>query len=167
MKNLLLILTVATFLLVSCSDEPGVSSAFAKYSHEKGVTSITVPGWLIGIVARMNDMEKDERELLKSIDKVRVLSIEDEGLNKRINLHREFQAKINARHEYEELLTVNEENKNITIFGKMEKDDIREMVILIGGDENLMVYVKGRISPELISRQVRKSDSTDFLSFKF
>ncbi len=167
MKNLLLLLTLSIFVLTSCNSDPAVSNAFAKYSHEKGVTSITVPGWLISIVARMNDLDKDERELLNSIDKVKVLTVEDAGLNARINLHKEFQTQINARHNYEELLTVNEEDQKVTIFGKMDGDEIREMVILIGGEDNVMVYVKGKIKPELISRQIHKSDSNDFLSLKF
>ena len=52
-------------------------------------------------------------------------------------------------------------------FGKMDEDIIREMIILVGGEDNEMVYVKGRISPELISNLIRKSDSREFLSLKF
>ncbi len=167
MKNLLLLLVLSVTFLSSCSYEPGVSAAFAKYSHEQGVTSVSVPGWLIHIAARMTDLEKNEREIISSIDKVKVLSIEDDDLNARINLYYEFQAQINAGHDYEELLVVNEENQNVKIYGKMDEYNIRDMVILIGGDDNALIYVKGKISPELISNMIQKSNSRDFLSLKF
>ena len=81
MKRILLILTVAAFLFSACDTNPGVSKAFAKYSHNEGVTSITVPGWLIGIGASFADLCDEEKELLDCIDKVKVLAIENEVLN--------------------------------------------------------------------------------------
>ena len=132
MKKLSLILAVALFLFTSCEYNPGVSEAFTKYRFKDGVTTISVPGWVIGLAANIGEMDEDERELLQSIDKVRILVVEDETLNKEINLHQEFNSKINRKNKYEELLTVNDENEKITIYGIMDEEVISEMVILIG-----------------------------------
>jgi len=167
MKRIFLILTAAAFFLVSCHNNPGVSKAFSKYGHERGVTSITVPGWVIGIAAKFGDLDKNERELLNSIDKVKVLSVEDNGLNSHINLHHEFYSKINVKHDFEELLTVNNQNENVTIFGKMEGDVIREMVILVGGNDNALVYLKGEIKPELLDNKINMSNPDRLLSLDF
>lgn len=167
MKRIFLILTAATLFLVSCDDNPGVSGAFSKYGHERGVTSITVPGWVIGIATKFGDLNKDERELLNSIDKVKVLSVEDNSLNSRVNLHQEFYSKINVNHDFEELLTVNNQNENVTIFGKMDGEIIREMVILVGGDDNALVYLKGEIKPELLNNKINLSNPDRLLSLDF
>jgi len=167
MKRIFLILTAAALFLVSCDDNPGVSKAFSKYGHERGVTSITVPGWVIGIAAKFGDLDEDERELLYSIDKVKVLSIEDNSLNSHINLHQEFYTKINVKHDFEELLTVNNQNENVTIFGKMDGEVIREMVILVGGDDNALVYLKGEIKPELLDNKINLSNPDRLLSLDF
>ena len=167
MKRIFLILTAAALFLVSCDDNPGVSKAFSKYGHEQGVTSITVPGWVIGIAAKFGDLDEDERELLYSIDKVKVLSIEDNSLNSHINLHQEFYTKINVKHNFEELLTVNNQNENVTIFGKMDGEVIREMVILVGGDDNALVYLKGEIKPELLDNKINLSNPDRLLSLDF
>ncbi|NQU55238.1 MAG: DUF4252 domain-containing protein [Bacteroidetes bacterium] len=167
MKRIFIILVASLFLFTACDTNPGVSKAFAKYSHEEGVTSITVPGWLISLGASLGDLSDEERELLDCIDKVKVLAIENDELNARINLHKEFHAEINKNKEYEELLTVRDKDENVTIFAKMDENVIKEMVILVGGDDNVMVYLKGEIKPEQINNTIDLSNSDKFLSMKF
>lgn len=54
------------------------------------MTTIKVPSWAISLAAGFGDLEESERELLESIDKVHVLAIEDNDLNAKNNLHKEF-----------------------------------------------------------------------------
>lgn len=166
MKKLSLILVVALFLFTSCEYNPGVSEAFTKYRFKDGVTTISVPGWVIGLAANIGEMDDDERELLQSIDKVRILVVEDETLNREINLHQEFSSKINRKNKYEELLTVNDKNENITIYGIMDEEVITEMVILVGGDDNALIYVRGEISPDLLKNEISSKKHGKFLSLK-
>lgn len=166
MKKLSLILVVALFLFTSCEYNPGVSEAFTKYRFKDGVTTISVPGWVIGLAANIGEMDDDERELLQSIDKVRILVVEDETLNREINLHQEFSSKINRKNKYEELLTVNDKNENITIYGIMDEEVITEMVILVGGDDNALIYVRGEISPDLLKNEISSKKHGNFLSLK-
>lgn len=167
MKPKLLFAVAIVFLLSSCEYNPGVSEAFAKYRFKKGVTTITVPGWVIGLAANFGELDDDEKDILESIDKVRVLVVEDDDLNKRINLHQEFSEKINRKNDYEELLTVKDKDENVTIYGKMDDNVITEMVVLVGGDDNVMVYVRGEIDPKLINEGIDFSDKGNLLSLKF
>jgi hypothetical protein len=167
MKPILLFLLATLFFLSSCEYNPGVSEAFTKYRFKDGVTTITIPGWVIGLAANFGDVEKNERELLHCIDKVRVLVVEDEDLNGKINLNKEFSTKINRNNDYEELMTISDENENVTIFGKMDEAVITEMVILVGGDDNALIYVRGEIDPELLKDEIKIADKDRFLSFRF
>lgn len=167
MKRFALILLVFGLALSSCDTNPAVGTAFAKYAHRKDVTNITIPGWVISLGARFGDLEPEERRLLDGIDKVKVLAIENENLNERVNLHEEFYTNINKNHDYEELLTVNDKNQNVTIFGKMHDNVIREMIVLVGGDDNAIVYVKGEIEPDMLNDVIKMSGKEDFLSFDF
>jgi hypothetical protein len=166
MKTILLFLLAMLLLFSSCEYNPGVSEAFTKYRFKDGVTTITIPGWVINLAANFGDIEKSERELLQSIDKVRVLVVEDDDLNARINLHREFSTKINRKNDYEELMTVRDKNEDITIFGKMDEFVIKEMVILVGGEDNAMIYVRGEIDPRILKEQINKNNVNTFLSFR-
>lgn len=167
MKRILPILALVVFLFTSCDYESGVSDAFRKYRGEDGITTITVPGWVISLASHFGDLEDSERELLESIDKVRVLTVEDDDLNAQLNLHKEFYSAIKKEGDYEELLVVREKDEKVTIFGRIDDEVIKEMVVLVGGDDNVMVYVKGEISPELISDQMDLKDKEKLLSFNF
>lgn len=167
MKQFTFLLLIAAITLSSCTYEPGVTEAFAKYKFKEGVTTVTVPGWVIGLASMVADLEEEEKELLSSIDKVKVLSIENNDLNARINLHNEFYEHINRKGDYEELLVVRDDDENVTIFGKMTKESIKEMVILVGGDDNAMIYLKGEIRPEQINKFIDVSEPDKLLSMKF
>lgn len=166
MKRIALILSVALFLMTSCVYESGVSEAYSKYRFKDGVTTVTVPGWVIHLAAGIGDLEDSERDLLKSIDGVKVIAVEDDDMNARIDLHEEFYKKISEKKDYEQLLVVREEDQNVTIFGRMNESLIKEMVILVGGDDNVLIYVKGKISPEILNNQIDISNPDRFLSFK-
>ena len=167
MKTILLISIVILVIFSSCEYNPGVSEAFTKYRFKDGVTTITVPGWVIGLAANFGDLEDDEQELLQSIDKVRILVVEDEELNGKINLNNEFSSKINRNGDYEELLTVHDENEDVTIFGKMDEDVITEMVVLVGGDDNALIYVRGELDPKMLKENFQLSDKDKLLGMKF
>ncbi|QGY46909.1 DUF4252 domain-containing protein [Maribellus comscasis] len=168
MKRNIFFIFAALLILSSCSGyDPGVSEAFMKYRLKEGVTTITVPGWVIRMASRFGDLDKEEREILQSIDKVRVLTVENEDLNARINLHEEFYNGINRKRDYEELLVIHENDEDVTIFGKMDDNVIKEMVILVGGDDNVLVYLKGEIKPELLDDKIDLSHPDKFLSLDF
>jgi hypothetical protein len=168
MKSILLFAFGILFLCTSCEYNPGVSEAFTKYRFKEGVTTITVPGWVIRVASKfVEDDDENVGELLGSIDKVRVLVVENEELNAHINLHNEFSTKINRDNDFEELMTVTDENENITIYGKMNENVISEMVVLVGGDDNAMIYVRGEIDPKLINGVINSKDKGEFFSFNF
>ena len=165
MKRFYLFSILFVFLFSACEYESGVSEAFTKYNFKDGVTTITVPGWVIRLAARWGDLDRNERELLQSIDKVKVLTIDDENLNARSNLHKEFYSAIRENSDMEELMVVRNDDEQVTIFGKADEECIQEMLILVGGDDNAMVYVKGRLKPEMISRFMDENSQKGFLSF--
>lgn len=167
MKKIAFILAGFLFLMVSCSYEPGVSEAFTKYRFKDGVTTISVPGWAIRLIAGLNELDESDREILDVIDKVTVIAVEDEALNESINLHNEFYDKISSNDKYEELMKVNNDDENVTIFGVMEDNVITEMLILVGGDDNALVYVKGEISPELLNNKISLTNPEKLISLNF
>jgi len=167
MKTIYLFLFASLFLFSSCEYNPGVSEAFTKYRFKEGVTTITVPGWAIRVASKFVDDDDNISELLSSIDKVRVLVVENEELNADINLHEEFSSKINKNNDFDELMTVTDDNENITIFGKMSENVITEMVVLVGGDDNALIYVRGEIDPKLINDVVKTSDRDKLFSFNY
>ena len=165
MNKLTIFILALSLTIVSCSDNEGVNKAFSKYGHKEGVTAISVPGFVIHLASSFGELEEQEKDLLRNIDLVKVLAIENDHLNEEINLHNEFYEKINQNNEFEELLVVSSEGQNITIYGKVGKNEIiKEMVILVGGEDNALVYLKGNLDPKLLNKYIDLSNPNDFLS---
>ena len=168
MKRNILFLFAFALILMSCSENPEVSSAYNKYRLKDGVVTVSVPGWVVHLAAKFGDLDKPERELLESIDRVKVIAVDDPDLNREIDLHQEFYARISENGNYEELMAVRDDDENVTIFGVMEDDVIKEMLILVGGnDDNALVYIKGHISPDILNDQIDIGNPDKFLSLKF
>ncbi|RIH63496.1 DUF4252 domain-containing protein [Mariniphaga sediminis] len=166
MKKTVLFSMLLLFLFTACEYESGVSEAFTKYRFKDGVTSVYVPGWVIKLSAQWGDWDKNERELLQNIDKVEVITLEDSQVNTGTNLHREFYNAVSKNKRMEKLMTVRDDNEQVTVFGKMEEKSIKEMLILVGGNDNAIIYVKGNLRPELVSRFVNEHSEEGFLSFR-
>lgn len=167
MKKFIFLGAALLLILASCTYETGVSEAYTKYRFKDGVTTISIPGWAIRLVASLNEIDENDREILDSIDKVTVIAVEDESLNKQINLHDEFYDRIRQNGKYEELMVVREDDESVTIFGVMEDNVISEMLILVGGDDNAMVYVKGEISADILNNKVKFTDTEKLFSLNF
>lgn len=48
----------------------------------------------------------------------------------------------------------------------MDEDVITEMVILVGGNDNAQIYIRGEIDPELLKNEIKIMDKDEFLSFR-
>ena len=165
MKCIIYFSLVFLFLFTSCEHKNALGEAFLRYRYKEGVTSVTIPGWVIILASRWGDLEKEERELLRCVDKVRVLTIEDPDLNARSNFHKEFYQSVSHDPEMEEFLVVRTDDEQVTIFGKADEKSIHELLILIGGDDNTMVLIKGKIKPEVLSDLINKGTPNNILSW--
>lgn len=152
------ILLIALITLLSCSSNLVVSNAFHKYKHQDGVVSITVPGWIIDLGTAIADLSPEEKAMMRQIDKVKVLTIEDPGLNQQVNFYEEYYHRIRSKKGYEDLVMVREDNEDIGILGRFDGDIVRELIVLVGGDENTIVYLKGRLDPSLLKSLMNEAD---------
>ena len=153
-------------LFTSCEYEKSGPENFASYGYHDGVTSFTVPGWAIHLTAQWGDLEKEERELLKNIDKVRVHILEGNNLPNRKIMQKEFNRTIRENGKMEELLVVQNDNEKILVFGKTDDDSIEEMVVLVSGDDNVLIHLKCKLEMEQISDFVNHNSQKEFFGFK-
>ncbi|MDR2969886.1 MAG: DUF4252 domain-containing protein [Tannerellaceae bacterium] len=57
---------------------------------------------------------------------------------------------------YETMMTANEGNSRTKVLVRIEKEMIREMIVVTTGDSNALVRIKGKIKPSDIERVVEK-----------
>lgn len=152
MKRRLLIILIAAIALSACSHDPAVHAAFHKYSGEEGVTSITVPGFAIKAIASLAEMKPEEKALLRKIDLVKILTIEDEQHFKQVNFCKEFGKYVSGS--FQPLLSVKDGQSDVQIMAVMEnEEEISELLILVGGPDNALIYLRGDFNLSQIAQE--------------
>jgi len=126
-----------------------INRLFVSYRGEEDVLSLYIPGFLCRLGAAIGDMDDAERELLYSISSIRILVSENPELNRRVNFVREIDFK-KLNDDYVVLLTVHESDEDVVIFGRESNGYIRDLIIAVGGDENVLICIKGRMNTDLL-----------------
>jgi len=159
MPRLLLLIFAISFALSSCETNPGVAAAFKKYRHEPNATAISIPGWLVRTAAGFIDLDSHEKALLRSVDRVKVLELDDPS----VDFSEEFLARIKSHRDYEPWFTVRSRDENIHILGRSKGNEIRELIILVSGDENVLVYLKGHFDTAALQAYADKGPLDPYL----
>ena len=147
----LITLTIAIlFAGTSLSAQPlAAEMLYQKYRGEEGVVSIWLPGIAMKLAASIADLEHEEAAFLRSIRSIRVLTIENNKLYPGVNFVRE--ANIHqGRNGYEVMVQVTSDGEDVLILGRERRGKLKDMVILVGGEDNVMVHIKGRMQADMI-----------------
>lgn len=154
MKRISFISIIFAFLFIACSSDPAIDAAFSRYSGKDGVTSITVPGFAVRTVTMFADLDPGEKNILKKVDLVKILAVDSKERFKQINFYKEFAKLVTA--DYQPLLSVKDGNDNINVMAKMiNEEEISDLLIVVGGNDNVMIYLKGNFNMNEIAEESR------------
>ena len=95
----------------------------------------------------IGDLDREEKALLRSMRSVTVLTIEDEYLYPGVNFTEEI--KLSSDH-YKLLLEVHDEDEDVIIAAREKNGKLRDLIVVVGGDENVLVHVRGRMDSDLL-----------------
>ena len=148
MKKLILSLLIISCGLSLFAQPAGFDRLYYKYKGEEGVVALRVPGIVMRLAASLGDLEREEKALLRSMRSVTVLTIEDSyrypGLNftEEIKLHGD---------QYQLLMEVHDGNEDVLIAAREKNGKVRDLIVVVGGDENVLVHVRGRMESDLLA----------------
>lgn len=156
MKKYVLLLPILLLLLTSCNRN--VSTLFhelKKYPHTEYV-SLSFP--FINLI-KLAASDKESSQIIKKVKSIKVLNMEKcNEESKKI-----FRKKTNAltQNGYETLLKVNDEGENVSVLSKIQKEKIKEILIIVT-DENecSLIQIRANLQMEdinkLINNDMRK-----------
>ncbi len=159
MKKLVLLLAFMVPMVLFAQKSP-IDKLFEKYAHQKGITTVNISGALLGFASQIDTGEEGVNDLLSELNGVRILTVENSELNKELDFYKELEkGGFFKNHNYEVLMEVTEENEVIRFYGKTaEGNKLSELLMVIGGDENVLISIRGMIDPKNIGKITNSLD---------
>ncbi len=160
MKYLSLLIVLSGFLSPLTAQTDAISRYFDQYINDERFTVVYISPKMFEVLGKLDlkEMKDEEAQLIMDVVKdlkgLRVLTTEVSPLK----FYEEAKSKIKTS-EYEILLTVRDEGENVQFLIKDEADTIKELLLLVGGeDEFVMLSFIGDIDLDKISKLAKKLD---------
>lgn len=149
------LILIASFLIPvsALAQKSPVDKLFDKYANREGMTTVNISGTLLGLAGKIQT-DSPEAEFLSNLKAVRILSVEDLQLNKSLDFYKELENDgFFKNHDYEVLMEVTEKNEVVRFYGKSAgQGKFSELLLVIGGNENALISIRGLIDPENIGK---------------
>lgn len=134
-----------TLLLATNSMAQTAADIFNEFKDKPNVQFVSLPKTLMSLAA--NGVEDDnKKELLKRMDSIVILSIEDDD-----QLIKQFEKKVKnlSKKGYEQMVNSNDDGEKAQILVKTKGDAITEMLVIsIEDNECALVQICGNIRPQ-------------------
>ncbi len=158
MKKIGLLLSIMLLPALAIAQKSPIDKLFDKYYGKEGFTTVLVNREMFEVVSHM---EKEQGEvnlnmgnekgnlnkLLGNVNRVRVIAQEDD--NDRagdVNFMEELKGMdFDA---YKELVVVKEADQEVRVLAKEEGGKLAELLVLVGGEDNVMVCIEGSFTME-------------------
>ena len=160
MKNLKLFIISAVILTAffACESQKKVSDIiFDKYNGQPGFSMIALPP---NFVDKFVDEEQaEQKEFLEQVRDFRLMIFDDEVAGKKDQSVYTEVDKLMDKRNFEDLMSINKDGSRITVKVHQKKDIVREMHVLIKGDEKFFIAsLVGRIDLNQISKTIKEFD---------
>lgn len=153
MKKLIIILAVILPMAVLAQKNP-VDKLFNKYANLKGFTTVNISGKLLGFASGIDMGDESTKEMLSSLTGIRVLTVEDNELNEKIDFYKELEADgFFKNNDFEVLMEVTEEDEVVRFLAKdAGNGKLSDLLLIVGGDDNALISISGIIDPQNIGK---------------
>ncbi len=159
MKRLILILAVVLPMAALAQKTP-VDKLFEKYANQKGFTTVNISGKLLSFAGNVDTGDKNTSEMLSKLNGIRILSVEDDNLNKSVDFYAELEKDgFFKNNDYEVLMEVTEDNEVVRFLAKDGGNGkFSDLLLVVGGDDNTLISINGIIDPANISKITKSLD---------
>lgn len=146
MKKVALFIPVLLMPLLLTAQETPIDKLFKKYYGKEGFTTVLVTEDMFEVISNMEKEKGDVEASLGKIKRVRVIAQDDTTEMKGVNFMDELKGA--QFDDYKELVMVKEADQEVLILAKEEDGKILELLVLVGGEENVLVSVEGKFTME-------------------
>lgn len=159
MKKIFLILIFSVAALGAQAQNDAISKFFVKYEDDMSFTMVNITSRMFGLFTDLEVKNQEDKEVLDAISKLKGLKIlvKEKADNARA-LYKEANVLI-PKVEYDELMTIRDEDKNMRFLVKEKSGKISELLMLMGGEKEFFILsLVGDIDLSQIANLSRKMD---------
>jgi hypothetical protein len=149
MKKIFISAAILFFSISLFAQPSGFDRLYYQYKGEEGVVALKIPGFVMKLAASIADLDREEKKLLKSLRSVTVLTIEESHLYPEVNFTEEINLS-NMKNGYKMLMQVHDGNEDVIIAAREKNGKLRDLIVVVGGDDNVLVHVRGRMDCDLL-----------------
>ncbi len=144
MKKIALFIPILFLPLLMTAQQTPIDKLFEKYNGKEGFTTVLVTQDMFKVISEMEEEKGEIEGTLGKVERVRVIAQEDEADIEGVNFMDELKGV--EFDDYKELVVVKEANQEVLVLAKEEDGKIRELLVLVGGEDNVLVSVEGRFT---------------------
>ncbi|MEZ5072006.1 MAG: DUF4252 domain-containing protein [Bacteroidales bacterium] len=163
MKKLAILLAAVLLPAYAAAQNSAVDKLFNKYKGKEGITTVSISPELFQMVKALDIEEVKEHDIpLESIAMVKIITIEDgwEG----VNFYDEIRNDLDVTG-FAEVMVVDDGDENVRIWMKAEASVVREFLLIVGGDDNVLVYITGNFDMKDLEGLAQSFDQDIDLDF--
>lgn len=149
MKKIIFSVLLVAFSLSLFAQPACFNDLYYDYKGGEGVVAMKIPGFVMKLAGSIADLDGPEKKLLRSLKSVTVLTIEENHLYPGVNFTEEVNL-TDMRGDYQLLLEVHDGDEDVIIAAREKKGKIRDLIVVVGGDDNVLVHVRGRMECDLL-----------------
>ena len=151
MKRFILFLIMLVPVWTMAQKSP-VDKLFEKYANKDGMTTVNISGALLGFASKIDS--GPEADMLSKLEGVRILAVDDDELNKSLDFYKELEADgFFKNNKYEVLMEVTEKDEVVRFYARNAGGGkFSELLLVVGGDDNALISIRGIIDPENIGK---------------
>ena len=146
MKRVILFAFVVALPALMMAQNSAVDKLFNKYKGQDGVTTVQISPELFQMVNAMGIDELDNSEIpFDKVASVKILTLEDEEKFQGVNFYDEIKGELKTD-DFAEVMTVDDGGETVRMWMKADKAVVSEFLLIIGGDDNVLIYITGNFN---------------------
>lgn len=149
MRNAFLLICLAVTGLNLQAQSREFDQLYASLRAEDGVINLYIPGFICRMAGNIAELNYEEQELLRSIRSIKLLVVENPEINRQVNLAR-ILAMVEPDPDIFPLLRVQDDDEDVLILAREKNQRVAELYVIVGGEENVMVRICGRMDRDLM-----------------
>lgn len=144
MKRMFLLFAAVAITAAVSGQRSSLDDFFSKYSNRDGYTSVVINGSLLNFLGESGDSGRSGNPVRK-ITSIRLVVREKNKFPAGEGLLTEIRGII-RRGRYDELMTVRDDGADLRFMARMDNDMIRELLLIIDGDDQAVVQIEGNLT---------------------